>query len=179
MDKKKTLEGLLDSNILKILKTFINNNDQEFYLRELAKRARVPPATTYRTIQELLKLELITESKMKKFKFYRLNEENTGFLVDILADRKSAVQEFVNMISEDNNIGMVVLHGKEERNKANVLIIGDNIDQELIRTSALYVKEQYGFNLIHLALVPEQYNQMSSMGLYPGKKVILYEKKEA
>ena len=165
----------MDQHALKILKLFINNNDQEFYLREIAKRSRVPPATTFRTLQMLLKLELIQEKRVKKFKFYQLHEQNAAFLIDILADRRSAVQAFVEQIKQHPSIEMVVLHGKEERTKANLLIIGNDIDQELVRSAALAAKEQYGFNIIHLTLGPEQYNQMSSMGLYPGKKVILYE----
>lgn len=168
--------GLLDQNLLKILKTFINNEDQQFYLRELAKRARVPPASTYRILRTLLKLELIKEMRMKRFKFYSLNAENADFLIDLLADRKSAVQEFVEAIRIDASLEMAVLHGKEEKGKANLLLIGMGLDQERIRAAALAVKEQYGFNIIHLTLNPDQYNQMSSMGLYPGKKVILFER---
>ena len=175
MERKDVLAGLIDEQLLKIFRFFINNPDQQFYLRELAKRARVPPASAYRIIQTLKKLELITEHKMKKFKFYSLNELNAGFLADILADRKSAVQEFVEAIKEDPHIEMVVLHGKEERTKANLLLIGNQINLELVRGAALHAKEEYGFNIIHLALDPDQYNQMSSMGLYPGKKVILYQ----
>ena len=175
MERKDILAGLIDEQLLKIFRFFINNPDQEFYLRELAKRARVPPASTYRIVQQLKKLELIQEHKLKKFKFYQLNELNAGFLADILADRKSAVQEFIEAIKADPHIEMVVLHGKEERMKANLLLIGNNIDVEVVRSAALAAKEQYGFNIIHLTLDPDQYNQMSSMGLYPGKKVILYQ----
>lgn len=175
MDKKDVLAGLIDENMLKLLKAFINNPGQEYYLRELAKRTRVPPASTYRILHQLKKLELITEHKMKRFKFYSLHDENAAFLADILADRKSAVQEFVDAIKDDTNIKMLVLHGKEERSKANILLIGNNIDMDRVRAAALHAKELYAFNIIHLTLDPEQYNQMSSMGLYPGKKVILYE----
>lgn len=175
MERKDILAGLLDENTLKLLKVFINNPEQEYYLRELAKRTRVPPASTYRILLLLKKLELIKEHKMKRFKFYSLHEENAGFLADILADRKSAVQEFVDTIKHDKNIQMLVLHGKEELSKANILLIGTNIDMDKVRAAALHAKETYGFNIIHLTLDPGQYNQMSSMGLYPGKKVILYE----
>lgn len=170
------LSGLIDQNLLKVLKSFINNADQQFYLRELAKKAKVPAATTYRVLKELLKLELITEHKVKKFKFYSLHETNAQFLSDILSDKKSAVQEFIDDIKQDESIEMAVLHGKQEKNKANILLIGQNIDGELVRAAALKARDNYAFNIIHLTLDPHQYNQMSSMGLYPGKKVILYEK---
>lgn len=176
MDRKDVLIGLLDQNTLKLLKVFINNHDQEFYLRELAKRAKVPAASTFRTLHLLLKLELIQENKVKKFKFYKLHPENADFLADILADRKSAVQEFVERVRQDPRLELVVLHGKEEKGKANLLLIGSGIDQEKVRAAALTAKEQYGFNIIHLTLDPDQYNQMSGMGLYPSKKIILFEK---
>lgn len=175
MERKDILAGLIDEQLLKVFRFFINNPDQQFYLRELAKRSRVPPASAYRIVQTLKKLELIQEHKMKKFKFYQLNELNAGFLADILADHKSAIQEFVDTIKADPRLEMVVLHGKEERTKANLLLIGTHIDTELVRSAALHAKEEYGFNIIHLALDPDQYNQMSSMGLYPGKKVMLYQ----
>ncbi len=176
MSNKEILEGLIDENILKVLKVFINNPDQKFYLRELAKKARVPPATTYRILRKLLKLDLIVESNVKKFKFYGLHESNADFLVDILADRKNAVQAFVDLIKNDPGISLVVLHGREEKTKANILVIGEDVDQDLVRSAALEVRQKFGFNIIHLTLDPEQYNQMSSMGLYPGKKIILYGK---
>ncbi|MFP4524591.1 MAG: hypothetical protein ACLFO2_04765 [Candidatus Woesearchaeota archaeon] len=175
MEKKDILAALIDNQLLKIFRVFINNPDQQFYLRELAKRAKVPPATTYRVVQQLLKIELITESKVKRFKFYQLHDENAGFLADILADRKSAVQEFVEEIKQDPHVEMVVLHGKEESLKANLLIIGNDLDHDLIRNASYRAKETYGFKIIYLTLAPDQYNQMSSMGLYPGKKVLLYE----
>ncbi len=176
MDKRAVLEGLIDPNLLKIMKIFINGDDQKYYLRELAKKARVSPATTYRVLQLLLKLELVVESKVKKFKFYSMHESNADFLVDILADRKNAVQAFVDAVKSDPALELVVLHGREERSKANLLLIGGDLDQDLIREAALNIRETYGFNIIHLTLDPDQYNQMSSMGLYPGKKIILYGK---
>jgi Fe2+ or Zn2+ uptake regulation protein len=175
MDRKETLSGLIDQNVLKTIKTFINNPGQQYYLRELAKKTRVPPASTYRILKLLLKLEIIKEYKVKKFKFYSLHDENASFIVDLLSDRKSAVQEFTETIKTDPAVKLIVLHGKEENTKANVLIIGENLNMELIRTASLAARDQYGFNIIHLTLTPQQYDQMSSMGLYPGKKVILYE----
>ena len=134
------------------------------------------PATTYRVLQQLLKLELVVESKVKKFKFYNIHETNADFLVEILADRKNAVQAFVDAVKSDPALELVVLHGKEERSKANLLLIGGALNQDLIREAALHIREVYGFNIIHLTLDSDQYNQMSSMGLYPGKKIILYGK---
>lgn len=174
-DKKTIVESILNPSLLKILKYFINNEDQKYYLREVAKATRIPPATTYRMLNQLVKAEILTMEQIKTMKLYYINQDNSYFLTEILQDRKNAVQEFVDSISTFANINMIVLHGNEEKNKANVLIIGKEMDNESIKKNALYLSDKYKFNLIILTLTPEQYNQMASMGLYPGKKKILFE----
>ena len=174
-DKKSVLENLLNPSLLKILKLFINNEDQKYYLREISKLTKIPAATTYRMLNQLVKCQLIVLEEMKTSKLYILNQENSNFLSEILQDRKSAIQEFVESISSFSNLDMVVLHGNEEKNKANILVIGKDMDTDSIKKNALYTSEKYKFNIILLTLTPEQYNQMASMGLYPGKKKILFE----
>jgi len=172
---KEIMERLLSPSVLKILRLFINNEDQSYYLREVARLTKVPPASTYRILNELVDITLIKVEHIKKFKLYSLNTEKSFFLIDLLQDRKNAVLEFVNTIKEFNGVQMVVLHGKEDKNRANVLVIGNNLEADAIKRNALYIGEKFNFNLILLTLTPEQYNQMSSMGLYPGKKKILFE----
>ena len=175
-DKREVLEALISPPLLKVLKHFINNDDEKYYLREIARLAHIPPATTFRVLKQLVESQLIDLEKIKAFKLYSLNKENSFFLSEILQDRKSAVQEFIETVKEFDGINMIVLHGKEEKNKANVLIIGNEMDVESMKRNSLYISEKYKFNLILLTLTPEQYNQMSSMGLYPGKKRILFER---
>lgn len=177
LDKKTIFESLLNDSLLKILKLFINNEDQKYYLREIAKLTRTPPATTYRMLNQLVQSKIIDVEEIKTAKLYCLNMDNSFFLTEILQDRKSAIQDFVESISSFDNLEMVVLHGNEEKNKANVLVIGKDMDVESIKKNALYISDKYKFNIILLTLTPEQYNQMASMGLYPGKKKILFEVK--
>lgn len=172
---REVLEALIAPSTLKILKLFINNEDQQYYLREIAKLTRVPPATTYRIVNDLVKANLLVMHPIKKFKLYTYNGDRGKLLTDVLQDRKSAVSEFLESVKAYDGIEMVVLHGQEEKNKANLLVIGKNMDTESIKRNAVYISDKYKFNIVLLTLVPEQYNQMSSMGLYPGKKKILYE----
>lgn len=173
--KQEILEALIPSSTLKVLKVFINNEDQKFYLREIAKQAKVPPATTYRILQKLVDDDIVLVEKMKTFKLYIFNTKSNRFLLDIFQDRKSAVAEFVRSVKVFDGVQLVVLHGKEEKNSANVLVIGEEMDSESIKRNAVYMSDKYKFNIILLTLTPDQYNQMSSMGLYPGKKKILFE----
>ncbi len=169
------IEKLVSPSTLKILKLFVNHDDQRYYLREIAKLTKVPPASTYRILNQLVDITILKVEQIKRFKLYALNTEKSFFLVDLLQDRKNAVIEFVNTIKEFDGVQMVVLHGKEDKSRANVLVIGTNLDTDSIKRNSVYVSEKYGFNIILLTLTPEQYNQMSSMGLYPGKKKILFE----
>ncbi len=172
---RDVLEALLSASTLKVLRLFINNDEQTYYLREVAKLTRVPPASTFRIINLLVKIDIIRMQPIKRFKLYSLNTETRSFLYDILQDRKSAVVEFVNSIKEFDGVDMVVLHGKEDKDRANVLVIGNNLDVDSMKRNALYISDKFHFNIILLTLTPDQYNQMSSMGLYPGKKKILFE----
>lgn len=169
------LEALINPSTLKILKLFINNDDQRYYLREVAKLTRLPPATTFRILQHLTAHHILELEQIKKFKLYKLHFETAHFLVEVLQDRKSAVVEFVESIRAFDGLQMIVLHGKEEKEKANVLVIGTGMDIESIKRNALYMSDKFKFNIILLVLSPDQYNQMSSMGLYPGKKKILFD----
>lgn len=174
MEKKQIIETLFDQKVIKILRLFINNPLEEYYLREIAKITRVPPASTYRILNNMLDLELIEEHKNKHLKTYTLNEPNTRIFSELLEDKRSAIQEFTDFIKTVRGVDLVILHGKEEKDKASMLVVGSDIDREAIRVNTLEIKEKYKFNIIHLILAPDQYEQMLSMGLYPGKKVVLY-----
>jgi predicted transcriptional regulator len=172
---REILESLITPSVLKILKLFLNNEDQKYYLREIAKLTKIPPATVYRVVGQLVDNRILQVEHIKRFKLYYYNIEEAGFLADLLQDRKSAVTEFVKLAQEFEGVDMVVLHGKEDKDRANILVIGNNMDTDSIKRNALYISDKYSFKIILLTLAPEQYNQMSSMGLYPGKKRILFE----
>ena len=176
MDKKKVIETLFDKKIIKILRLFINNPDKELYLREISKLTKVSPASTYRILKLLKELELVYEEKTKYLKTYFLNRQNAAMFAELLEDKRSALQEFSDFIKGISGVNMVVLHGNEEKDKASILIVGEDIDKESIRLKVLDIKGKYAFNIIHLILGSEQYNQMLSMGLYPGKKVVLFSR---
>ena len=177
MDNKQMLEALFDKKTLTILKLFYQNREQEYGIRELAKAAKVPLATTHRIAQKLVQLQLIQAKKIKSLKLYSfMQNEHTIFLEPILEDRRSALSEFVKQASELPEVLTIVLHGKEEKDKASLLIIGKNVNQTRIKEIIVDIKKKYSFSIAHLALAPDQFDQMSAMGLYPGKKVILYEK---
>jgi ACT domain-containing protein len=71
----------------------------------------------------------------------------------------------------------IVLHGEEAKDRANVLLIGNNINSDKIKEICGEIKEEQGFIISPLTLTAEQYDAMSKMGLYSGKKNILFERR--
>lgn len=178
METKDLLEKLFDEKKLKVIQFFLSNSEEEFYIREVSKRTKIPVATTFRIINKLKELEIIKELKIKKFKVYSLNlNKNTEFLQEIVSQKKSALNDFVEKASIIDEVDQIILHGKEEKTKANVLLIGSNIPVEQVKKLALTIKETYNnFTIIDLTLDAEQFSKMSDMGLFPGRKTILYQK---
>jgi hypothetical protein len=177
MPGKNIIEEFFNKKVLAILKLFLFDETGQFYLREVAKKARVPVATTFRIIKRLKELEIIEESIIKKTKLYSLSEnKNTKLLADMLEEKKSVIEEFVEAISQLEGLQMIVRHGEESKDKTNMIVIGININLPAIKEKVGEIKSKYDFNIIDLVLEPAQFNQMSSMGLFPGKKTILWEK---
>ncbi|MFH1916112.1 MAG: winged helix-turn-helix domain-containing protein [Nanoarchaeota archaeon] len=171
------IDALFDKKLLTILRFFINNPDKQYYLRELAKLHKIPPTTVFRILKRLKRTEVIDEIRIKKFKIYQLKPgEGTIFLTELLATKRTALEEFIQETRTIQGIDSILLHGQETAERASLLIIGTNIDVTAVQHAVLEIKRKYNYNILHLTLEPAQFEQMTTMGLYPGKKVVLYRR---
>ncbi|MBN2052880.1 hypothetical protein JW756_05225 [Candidatus Woesearchaeota archaeon] len=181
MPSKNIIEEFFDKKTLAILKLFLfekaADQSNKFYLREIAKKAKVPVTTTFRIVRQLKALGVVEETIIKKTKLYSLSmNKNTQTLAALLEEKKTVVEEFVEAMSKLAGVEMIVLHGEATNEKANILIIGIGVDHKTAKEKVGELKDKYKYNIIELVLEPGQFNQMSSMGLFPGKKLILWEK---
>ena len=175
VDNIKLLEELFDKKVLKILKLFLADKDNEFYLREAAKLSKVPVASTFRIINKLVSLNLITEKKIKKFKLYRISQnKNIEFLESFIKEEKRIVEIFVESASKIHGVESLILHGEESKDRANILVIGENIDSNIVKNICGEIKEKYNYIISPLTLARVQFKQMSNMGLYSGKRETLF-----
>jgi hypothetical protein len=178
---KNIIEEFFDKKTLAILKLFLfetaADKTDKFYLREISKKTKVPVASTFRIIKHIKQLGIIEETLVKKTKLYSLaKNKNTQYLHSVLEEKKTLIDEFVETVAKLVGIEMIVLHGEATQDKANILIIGTGVDSKIIKEKVGEIKEKNNFNIIELVLEPGQFNQMQGMGLFPGKKVILWEK---
>lgn len=177
MEPAKLLEELFDKKTLAVLRYLSTNAEKQFYLRELAKATRVPVATVYRIVLRLVALEVIQVTRIKKMKLYSYGiGKEAKFVEQIIEVRRGAVEEFVDLCRSVDGIMQVVLHGKRQKDKANLLIIGEHVAAPALLDAASRVRESLGFNIIYLVLTPHQYDQMVDMGLYAGDRQVLLER---
>jgi hypothetical protein len=179
MDQIKLLESIFDKKSITLLRLFLNNQDKQYYVREVAKATKTPLATTFRILQKYIELKVISQTKIKHLRLYQLmRNENTAFLIQLFEEKKTIMQSFVDQVSTIDGVQSILLHGQEEKDKANIVLIGKSIDELRVREIVVAIKNEYNFSIAHLILDPNQFSQMESMGLFPGKKVILYEKQQ-
>jgi DNA-binding transcriptional ArsR family regulator len=169
------MENLFDKKILSILNFFLKNESGEYYLREISRITKVSPATTYRILSKLVKLELLKLNEIKTAKLYSLGESKSiDFLKSIL--EVDFVQLFVDKASQFTGVEEILLLGTANKTKANVLILGSNVDAAQVKLLCGEIKEKSNYTINQMTLSREQYEQMSAMGLYPGSKKSLFRK---
>ncbi|MFC1800425.1 helix-turn-helix domain-containing protein [Nanoarchaeota archaeon] len=171
MGQADILEQLFDGKILSILRVFYRDPGQQLYLREISKKTHVPVASTFRIIQKLVKLNIITQHVIKKFKLYNLGDnESTRFLGQLIKKEKQALQVFITRAKGVLGVETIMLQGREEKDRANLIIIGQEVDKTQIKNICANIKKEFNFTITELVLEKDQYQQMNKMGLYPGQR---------
>jgi len=177
MDPSQILEGLLDKKTLAVLRTLSQNPERQFYLREIAKTSRVPVATVFRLMKKLVVLEIVDIIQIKRMKLYQYGQGKASKFVEQLIEvRRGAVEEFVERCRLITEIRQVILHGRKQKDRANFLVIGEQVPSQPLVEAQAAVREQLGFTCIYLVLGPQQYEQMVEMGLYAGDRQVLLQK---
>ncbi len=177
MENIHILEELFDRKKIRILKLFLRDKENEFYLREISRLARVPVASTHRIIKKLVSLSIIKEIRIKQFKVYMIAQNKTvEYLDSILKEETRIIDLFIDEIKLLPGIQIVIQHGEEKKNKANLLIMGKDVNPDEIKRICAKIKDDYSYSIHTLTLTQEQFQQMSSMGLYPGKKKVLFSR---
>jgi hypothetical protein len=165
MAELSLIENLIDKKILKVLQVFFDDEEKEFYSLEVSKRSGVAPASTFRCLKFLTSVGIIDIIIVNKFKFYKVKKDkDTDMLKSLIKKDKRALDLFVEKIREIAGIKQIVQHGNETKDKADLLLIGDNIDAAFVKSIAFEIKEKYGFTISWMTLSMEQYEQMLGMG---------------
>jgi hypothetical protein len=66
------------------------------------------------------------------------------------------------------------LHGEEEKDKASILVVGEDLDQNIIREKTNEIKEKYKFNIIYLVVTKCNMNKCFQWDYTAEEKLFLY-----
>jgi DNA-binding transcriptional regulator GbsR (MarR family) len=171
MVEKEVLRGLLDHKKISVLKTLYFAKE-DMYLRELAKKSKVSVSSVFRILQELMRLGLVRVKEVGMMKFFSLvKNEKTRFL-DGWFKEETLLDVFVESVQNMEGVKNLLLTGKAESNRANVILIGEKVDESRIKEICWKIKEK-GFDLSCLVLNEEQFEKLDKMGVYGGEKKVL------
>ncbi len=175
MQQCELMEKIFDPKTISILKILLRDNRQR-YLQEISIKANVPIATTLRILNKLEKAGVVRIEKISRMKLYsaKANEESR-FLAKIFKEETKVLEIFAERIQEIDGLKQVILHGKQQKDRANVLLIGESMESEKIKEICEKIKKEYNFTINSLTLSKTQYAQMSQMGLYSENKKILVD----
>lgn len=172
MVKKEVLSKLIDEKKAAILRVLLNSSE-EMYLKEVAQKSNVSMASTFRILQQFAVLNIIQRKEWKTSIVYSCEKnERVDFLRDLFTEDFDGLREFIELTGSLAGVQQIILHGTKRKDKANVLLLGENIPTPKVEEICKNLKER-GFELTFLTLTKDQYEQMVRMGLYSGEKKIL------
>lgn len=172
MVRKEVLHSLIDSKKIFILDVLLNAHE-EMVLKEIAEKSKVPMASTFRILQELVRQGLLHKRKWKTSTIYScVQNEKTDVLKELFSNEYDGVSEFVQLVGDGAGVQSIISHGAQRKGKANLLVIGENLDGVKLEEASQKVRER-GFDLTYLPVTKKQYEQMAKMGLYQGEKKVV------
>jgi hypothetical protein len=175
MRNREVLVQLMDAKVVAILRVLFNAKD-EFYLRELAKKAKVPVTSALRELNELVGLDVVAVKQIKRMKLYSIGSgEKAQTLAPLFRKDIQVVEEFVDKISGIPGLQAVYVQG-QEKDRANLLLVGVELDQEVLTQAVADIKENQQFTISYLPVTLEQYKQMSTMGMWSEQKKLVWER---
>ena len=168
--RREILMSIIDEKIGKILDKLFQNPKKGYYLSELSEESGVSLSSTYRILKKLLKLKIVREEIVGPIKMYYLSKNpQTSLLGELINPGKSVIKIIREFFSNIIGIERIVSYGRISSDKATLLLIGKSIDTSEVEKRKEKLKHE-GILVNHIILTPEQYEQMSILGLYPGEK---------
>ena len=117
-------------------------------------------------------LGLVRVKEVGMMKFFSLVRNERSSFLDGWFKEESLLDVFVESVKCMEGLKNVLLYGKKEKNQANVILIGECVDDSRIRKICEKIKEK-GFDLSYLILTGDQFEKLDKMGVYAGEKTVL------
>lgn len=154
------LEQLFGSRTrVKLLRLFLSNPEEEYYVRELTRRMNEQINSIRRELANLEDMDLVLVEEKDLKKYYRVNTQNLLYpeLRSLfLKGRMTMERSFINAIREAGKIKLMILTGHfihEDQLPVDLFMVGE-VNRARLEPLLNKFKEQFGFN-IRFTVMPQ------------------------
>ena len=165
------LEELFGSPVkLQLMKLFFRNQEKQFLLKDIFKASRTEKQTTRKYLKKLEKIGLIRKRKISPRKqIFYLNPDFEFFneLKElILKSSPVSKEKMLKQIKKLGKIKLVLLSGLfvgSKTARADLLIVGDNLNQRKISTFIKKIETEAGTEINCAAMNTDEFNYRYDM----------------
>ena len=170
-EKSVLLAQLFDHKTIEILKKLLLKKDI-FYLRDLSRETSVSLATTFRIIQKLLGLGLVSKDHQDKFTFYRINRESQVYkeiYALVLGSTPDPIDLFKQLLKE-KFVGLFQAYVTKDKDR-KIFVVSEHISQTDADTIAQTVQATTSAKPNYMVITPAFFEQMQTIGLITKDKL--------
>lgn len=167
---KEILGQIFDSPVkVKLLKLFLRNPDNSFTMQEIAKRTRADTRACQREVKKMESIKLVNSKLVKNKKNYRVNQEFDFYKelrTLILKSSPASKKKILQRLRALGKINLAVLSGifmDLESARADLLIVGDSINQQKLNAFFRDLEAEVGKELDYVVLTTEDFKYRYDM----------------
>jgi predicted transcriptional regulator len=148
------LKRLFTSKVrVKLLKLFLENPDEEFFIRELTRKLDEQINSVRRELDNLKKIGLLTSKTRNRKKYYLVNKSFIIYpeLKLIIQKSTNTNHEFVDKVNKLGKIDLLILSGVfvNKESAADLLIVGEINKDDLSDLLEKTIEKPVKFSSMH------------------------------
>ncbi|MFH0869208.1 MAG: helix-turn-helix domain-containing protein [archaeon] len=169
--RSQLLASLFDKKTIEILKKLLLKKDI-FYLRDLSRETGVSLATTFRIVQKLMSLGLVTKEQQDKFTWYKLLRD-TDIYREVYSLVMGATPDPADMFKQQlKGRFAAAFQAYMTRDKdKKIFVISDMVKQADADAIISSVTETTGTKLNCMVITPAFFEQMQTIGMIAKEKL--------
>jgi len=142
---------------IKLLRLFLFNDDQQFSVADAAYRTKTPKDTVRREITSLVSIGVLNKRSVKGKPCYTANQRfahHEALYAFLRSTTKVGDKEMVATIKRAGTIRLIVLSGLFSgavESKADLLIVGDRLDEKALEQGVRKLEAELGRELRYAA----------------------------
>ncbi len=167
---KEILEQLFDSPVkVRLLKLFLRNKGQSFYLQEIAKRIRSDSSACQRQIKKLESIKFINSRVKRNKKYYSINP---GFVFYkelktlVLKSSPASKERILKRLRSIGKISLAILSGifvDADNTRVDLLIVGDSVKKKNLSGFLRDLEAEVGKEIDYVLLSSEDFKYRYDM----------------